>query len=661
MNEWQDAATTDEELIRQWWQRWPDHGVGIATGQVSGLFVVDVDVSDGKQGDDTLADLEATYGELPPTVEVVTGSGGRHLYFRWPEGLVIRNDAGTRLGPGLDVRGEGGQVLAPPTRHPTGTHYRWEASGDPSDGVAVAEAPGWLVALLTAAPVGTPRAERTPYVGEARPGDRFAASVTWPDLLKADKAEYVDTRRDRSGNEYEMWARPGADHTSATLYYGGSDVLKVFSSNWPGLTQDQTYTRFGYFVATRYGGDFARAAGDLWARQSVQEVERWALIESAPLAAAEEVVEGSGDGLPTPIDWATFWERDSSPSWLVEPFIPTGRHVVLYAPAKEGKSLLALEVAAGAASGKAVLGNPACEPLRVVYLDFEMTEDDLQERLSDMGYGEDSDLGNLFYYSLPDLPPLDTAEGGKVAEAIVRRHDAQLIVIDTMGRVIEGEENSADTYRAFDRYTSLRMKMLGVAVLRLDHAGKDASRGQRGSSGKIDYADIIWLLRFDKETGAATLKATHKRIGWVPDLLSLSRVDEPSLTHLMDVGQGYLPGTHEAARDLDELGAPVDITVRAALDLLKQAQRGRRNKVVQAALKFRRGAGYGSGHASRVTPPESTPDTNDYTPSDLRDTTRDSSGYRSGAPVGGFVSPVGGHTTPHVPNLATDDGYEGLI
>lgn len=660
MNEWQDAATTDEELIRQWWQRWPDHGVGIATGQVSGLFVVDVDVSDGKQGDDTLADLEATYGALPPTVEVVTGSGGRHLYFRWPEGLVIRNDAGTRLGPGLDVRGEGGQVLAPPTRHPTGAHYRWEASGDPSDGVAVAEAPGWLIGLLTAASAGEPRQERPTYAGEPRPGDLFAAAVTWPDLLKADRAEYIDTRRDRSGNEYEMWARPGSDHTSATLYYGGSDVLKVFSSNWPGLTQDQTYTRFGYFVATRYGGDFARAAGDLRARQSVQEVERWALIESAPLAATEEVVEGATDGLPVPIDWATFWERDSSPSWLVEPFIPTGRHVVLYAPAKMGKSLLALEVAAGAASGKAVLGNPACEPLRVVYLDFEMTEDDLQERLSDMGYDDTSNLGNLFYYSLPSLPPLDTAAGGDAVEAIVRRHQAQLIVIDTMARVISGEENVNDTYRWFDMHVSLRMKTMGVAVLRLDHAGKDVSKGQRGASEKVGYADVVWELKVE-ETGAATLKATHRRLGWVPQVLTLSRVDEPSLMHLIDAGASYLPGTHEAARDLDELGAPLDITVRAALDVLKQAQRGRRNKVVQAALKFRRGAGYTPGHASRVTPPEPTPDTNDSTPSDLRDTTRDTAGHTTGAPVGGFVSPVGGHTTPHVLNEATDDGYEGLI
>ncbi len=356
------------------------------------------------------------------------------------------------------------------------------------------------------------------------------------------------------------------------------------------------------------------------------------------------------------IDWATFWDRDTTPSWLIEPFIPTGRHVVLYAPAKMGKSLLALEVAAGAATGRAVLGNPAGDPLRVVYLDFEMTEDDLLERLEDMGYGPDDNLSNLSYYSLPDLPALDTADGGKVVEAIVRRHDAQLIVIDTMARVIQGEENSNDSYRWFDMYVSLRMKTLKVAVLRLDHAGKDLTKGQRGASEKVGYADIIWQLNL-APGGAVTLKATHRRQGWVPELLSLSRVEEPSLMHLMDVGQGYLPGTHEATRDLDELGAPADISVRAALDLLKKAGRGRRNKVVQAALKARKRAGYTPGYTGSDASPGYEPSQ----PSDLRDTPPDTPGYIPVAPVGGCVSPIGGHTNPHVPDSDPDDPYEGLI
>ena len=80
--------------------------IGIATGHASRIWVLDVDIADGKRGDETLAALEATHGPLPDTHEVVTGSGGRHLYFAWPDGIDIRNDQSGRLGPGLDIRGE---------------------------------------------------------------------------------------------------------------------------------------------------------------------------------------------------------------------------------------------------------------------------------------------------------------------------------------------------------------------------------------------------------------------------------------------------------------------------------------------------------------------------------------------------------------------------
>lgn len=661
MDAWQDAATTDEELIRDWWRRWPNHGVGIATGEQSGIFVLDVDVSGTKQGDDTLADLEATYGALPATVEVVTGSGGRHLYFRWPDGLDIRNDAGTRLGPGLDIRGEGGQVLAPPTRHPTGTFYLWEASGDPNDGVAPAEAPGWLLALLTAPTNTTPRVERLPYEGTPRPGDRFAAAVTWPELLTADGAEYVGTRTDRStGTTYELWSRPGTDHTSATLYYGGTDLLKVFSSNWPGLSPDQTYTRFGYFVATRYQGNFARAAGDIAARQSVEEVERWALIESAPDQGVE-APESDADGLPTPIDWTGFWERENGPEWLVEPLIPVGRHVVLYAPAKEGKSLLALEVAVAAATGSAVLGNPAAEPLSVVYLDLEMTEDDLHERLLDMGYDETSDLSNLHYYSLPDLPPLDTKAGGDVVEAIVRRHDARLIVIDTMARVVQGEENSADTYRWFDMHTSLRMKALHVAVLRLDHAGKDVTKGQRGSSEKVGYADVVWQLKYDQETGAVNLKATHRRLGWVPETIALNRIEEPSLSHMMTVGKGFTVEEFAIARKLDDLGAPPGCSVRQAMDILKKAGGGHKNRLVAQAVKARKNLGNTPGNTQKGNNEGNPAPQNGTDPSDLRVTPQVTAGNGSSAPVGNTAPNEERRSDTHVPEPNDPPPFGGLF
>ncbi len=289
MTAWQEAATTDPAVIRQWYATWPDAGVGIATGPGSGVFVLDVDVSDGKAGDETLFDLEATHGPLPETVRAITGSGGQHVFFRYPADGEVRNDAGKRLGSGLDIRGDGGQVVAAPTVHPdSGRAYEWEIGYGP-DEVAVAEAPEWLLALLRRVPGSEQprprRPEPTPDNPHDAPGDRFEAMTTWPDLLEADGATLLEERLEyRTRTTYEMWARPGVDHASGTLYYMGSDVLKVFSSNWGGvdpvtqrawlLEQDATYTRFGYYAARFHGGDHSKAAQALAQRFAAQDAAR---------------------------------------------------------------------------------------------------------------------------------------------------------------------------------------------------------------------------------------------------------------------------------------------------------------------------------------------------------------------------------------------------
>lgn len=105
-------ATTDPRKIHAWWNRWARANIGVPTGRRSGLLVIDIDP--GKGGEESLVSLEATYGPIPETTVVRSGRGGRHFYLRYPEDAEVRNSSG-RLGPGIDVRGEGGYVLAPPS------------------------------------------------------------------------------------------------------------------------------------------------------------------------------------------------------------------------------------------------------------------------------------------------------------------------------------------------------------------------------------------------------------------------------------------------------------------------------------------------------------------------------------------------------------------
>ena len=134
-------GTTNPDIIHGWWNRWPDANVGIVTGEVSGLFVVDVDPRHG--GEEALAALEREHGKLPETLGCGTGGGGRHLYFAHPADQKRVKNSQSKLGQGLEVKGDGGYVVAPPSLHRSGRRYEWQASRAPQ-AAGVTAAPPWL-------------------------------------------------------------------------------------------------------------------------------------------------------------------------------------------------------------------------------------------------------------------------------------------------------------------------------------------------------------------------------------------------------------------------------------------------------------------------------------------------------------------------------------
>ena len=132
-------ATNDTGRINGWWGKVPDCNIGVATGAPSGFFVLDID---GDNGEASLREFESKHGPLPATVEAITGKG-RHCYFRIGDHGAIKNSAG-QIAPGLDIRGDGGYVLTPPSVHPSGRIYAWSVDSAEE----LADAPEWLHELI---------------------------------------------------------------------------------------------------------------------------------------------------------------------------------------------------------------------------------------------------------------------------------------------------------------------------------------------------------------------------------------------------------------------------------------------------------------------------------------------------------------------------------
>jgi hypothetical protein len=533
--------------------------------------------------------------------------------------------------------------IAPPPPAGSGAPYVWiRPDGQVcTDGTVprpedLPELPAdWEQALSARAPSPrrSPEGHATDYVPDLdSPADFFSATHTWPELLERDGWTWL--RDDAAGESF--WQRPGApgrDH-NATIY-PLDDRLHVWTSKVPSLEFGEAYTRFQYEAAVNWEGDTSDLARHIRLNempgideddpdvgtirgliehqeaQQQPEAERLATMDEDERSAIEAAAmtgpspaidpeaaattEAATKTLPADladrahlVDWGTFWETDhDSEDWIVPSLIPTGRAVALYAPAKAGKSILVLAGVAAAATGRPVFGEGDGTMRHILYCDYEMGEADLQERLEELGYGPEDDLSHLHYATLPSLPPLDTAEGAMVLRELASLVGAEAVIIDTIGRAVAGEENSADTIRNFFRHTGLALKTAGIAVLRTDHSGKDSGRGQRGSSAKVDDVDVVW--RLERKEGGLTLHREQHRVSWIPERLDLLRVEDSNgVVHFQPVQDSYVDGAKELAAKLKELGLPVGAKRKAARKVLQENGLGARNDLLGSALKWMR-------------------------------------------------------------------------
>ncbi len=114
-------ASNNPDQVDQWWREHPDSNIGLPTGRINGVVVIDIDPRNG--GLESLAELERECGPLQVTAVQETGGGGLHLFFRYPENTEIPTINNFR--PGIDVKSDGGYVILAPSRHASGKCYRW--------------------------------------------------------------------------------------------------------------------------------------------------------------------------------------------------------------------------------------------------------------------------------------------------------------------------------------------------------------------------------------------------------------------------------------------------------------------------------------------------------------------------------------------------------
>ncbi len=364
------------------------------------------------------------------------------------------------------------------------------------------------------ASLGEPSRERA----EIKPGEVSSDDfpLTWGEILEPHGWSRCS---DVDGVGY--WSRPGKScgegHSATTDVYG-VPVMVVHSATVDLPQGDgQKLTKLRVYAHLNFSGDMA-AAKDALKKLKKTGPEDWATV-------AHRFNESK-------VDWHKLWtEETPEPDWLIDPLLTRGGQAVIYSEPKQGKSLLSQEIVLALSEGRPVLGNPEREPLSIVYIDQENTPKDLRRNAGDFGY-EGEPLARLHYYLFPSLAFLDTEEGGRQVHALAKYHNADLVVLDTLSRVVEGNEEDSNTYHSFYKYTGVLLKADAIALLRLDHSGKDRGKGMRGSSAKASDVDYVWELTTDEEAHGRMplevyLTRTHSRSPYGANRLTLVR-ENPS-------------------------------------------------------------------------------------------------------------------------------------
>jgi|GEM_PF-1608589 len=501
-------ATTDPEQIRAWWTRNPDFNVAIATGSASKMAVADLDVKDGANGLDSLLTLEP---HPLPTVCAWTPHDGCHRYHLM-NGEPVRNRA--NVVPGVDVRGEGGYVLAPPSVV-DGKPYRWH-TGAALGELELAPVPEWMLEPKRQERQAVP--PRTTRIGETTRYGRAALDRELAALRSAQVGERNETLNRCAfalsglvkGGEIDPSDAGELRATALAVGLEPKEVEKTLRSAYDAADSRCAPRRH---VADRHGDtarDNVAAAGAPDAapgpeRDKPIEVVQWHALE--PLAT----------------------------NWLIGGVVPESACVVCGAEMKTGKTWFLLELALALAGGAKVLDRwDAGRRGKTLIVSPEGTQNGLVRRLHGLCWGhglKPDEVGPL----TPVWPErLDLANEQSVARLVrgIIELEPDMLIIDPLVTATGGvDENDAGAMQAaLNKVRDLQRYRPSMAILVAHHVNK-------GGDGK----QSLWhRLRGSSALGA-----------WADGLIALQRSsDDPDATRRVDIWHRDDPSPEPCGFDL---------------------------------------------------------------------------------------------------------------
>ena len=504
----------DKGTLELWFDgRMRDYNLGIVTGKVSGnIFVVDVDIGPGKDGEDTLHDLQMRNDDLPETLTAVTGSGGRHFFYRAPEGVSIKTGTNT-LGNGIDTRGEGGFVVAAPSVHASGKPYVMNES-------PVADAPSWLLDLVseTSEPL-----LQAPKVGEVR-------NVITTDIFGQERR--TDGRKAYMvecviGGIASHWKEKGE---LPPMQWLTDEVYPAYARNVKarGESLDHDGRGIRLFKETAQYQLKRALQGEL---RAIKEHERGSeATQSAAAAAITQRISPTATQKSASLqiaDWniRRFAGKAPEQEWLVNGVLPMRVPGLLAAQGGVGKSGMMLEFVCKVAGGdnamhtERMFGHEINQYGKAVFIGAEDSMASLHRRIDGLpdqtirARAED----RLFIVPLPDAGGplgfvLDTREGyvatdeyAMLHEQLVALGDLKLIVFDPLQAFVHADVNSDPAAAQFfwSMLSNLAVET-GATVLVAHHMRKEGSfsirkgaqarEAIRGTTALVDGARFVYAL-----------------------------------------------------------------------------------------------------------------------------------------------------------------------